>query len=292
MDIGKLDAELAAFEAGHPFIGGQDEPAAYQSLDRDSVPAEGDLEINTLDWASDFQRLHLENVQAPSAIEAQPSLQSQVQEPTTTKWHEDSAGQDFSTTSVMNTSEYYQRPYVSPIGYSMHNGFAAQFPSASLAHYRVDAGTSNDQQIREFERAFDLLDTDLQSQQEEVNTFSSSGRQPPERDTMLQQPEIDSDESTKPYVEEYSHLADPYLHTPHLEGYPEAAQAGPEQPRPEPVQDDADALAATATQLLENVKDESSRKFRESKFLSLMRQLRDREVHVEGDKIVNVSPTT
>ena len=51
----------------------------------------------------------------------------------------------------------------------------------------------------------------------------------------------------------------------------------------------ADELARTAGQLLENVKGDQSRKFQESSFLSLMRQLRDREVRVEGDKFVHVS---
>lgn len=52
---------------------------------------------------------------------------------------------------------------------------------------------------------------------------------------------------------------------------------------------DADGLARTAGELLDKVKHESNPKFQKSSFLSLMRQLRDREVHVEGDKIVMVS---
>ena len=53
--------------------------------------------------------------------------------------------------------------------------------------------------------------------------------------------------------------------------------------------DDAEELARAAGQLLENVKGDQSRKFQESNFLSLMRQLRDREVRVEGNKLVDVS---
>jgi hypothetical protein len=55
-------------------------------------------------------------------------------------------------------------------------------------------------------------------------------------------------------------------------------------------QDDPDALARTAGQLLDSVKDNQSDKFQKSQFLELMRQLRDREVRVEGDKIVGVQP--
>lgn len=52
---------------------------------------------------------------------------------------------------------------------------------------------------------------------------------------------------------------------------------------------DDDEMAATAGQLLDRVADNDSEKFKNSTFLNLMRQLRDREVRVEGDKIVEVS---
>ena len=52
---------------------------------------------------------------------------------------------------------------------------------------------------------------------------------------------------------------------------------------------EADDLARTAGQLLDNLKDEHSQKFQNSSFLALMRQLRDKEVRVEGDQMVDVS---
>ena len=52
---------------------------------------------------------------------------------------------------------------------------------------------------------------------------------------------------------------------------------------------EANELSYTAGQLLDNLKDEQSQKFKESSFLALMRQLRDKEVRVEGDKMVDVS---
>lgn len=64
------------------------------------------------------------------------------------------------------------------------------------------------------------------------------------------------------------------------------AQAREEQNKDD---NDADELARTAGQLLENVKGDQSQKFQESNFLSLMRQLRDKEVRVEGEKLVDVS---
>lgn len=52
---------------------------------------------------------------------------------------------------------------------------------------------------------------------------------------------------------------------------------------------EADELARTAAELLENLKHENSEKFQNSTFLALMRQLRDKEVRVEGDQMVDVS---
>ncbi|KAJ4296517.1 hypothetical protein N0V90_006562 [Kalmusia sp. IMI 367209] len=52
---------------------------------------------------------------------------------------------------------------------------------------------------------------------------------------------------------------------------------------------DDDEMAQTAGRLLERVSDNTSEKFQNSQFLELMRRLRDREVRVEGDKMVEVS---
>lgn len=52
---------------------------------------------------------------------------------------------------------------------------------------------------------------------------------------------------------------------------------------------DHDELAETAGHLLERVQHDQSQKFRESNFLALMRRIRDREVHIEGDEFREVS---
>jgi hypothetical protein len=63
----------------------------------------------------------------------------------------------------------------------------------------------------------------------------------------------------------------------------------PQEPQNSQEQQDPDALARTAAQLLDSVKNNQSSKFQNSQFLELMRQLRDREVTVEGDKIVGMN---
>lgn len=52
---------------------------------------------------------------------------------------------------------------------------------------------------------------------------------------------------------------------------------------------ESDELARTAGDLLDRVGHEQNQKFKESNFLALMRQLRDREIVVEGDEFRQVS---
>lgn len=52
--------------------------------------------------------------------------------------------------------------------------------------------------------------------------------------------------------------------------------------------DENDELARTASELLDKVQDNRSEKFQNSAFLTLMRRLRDHEVKVDGDKMIEV----
>ncbi|KAF2189664.1 hypothetical protein K469DRAFT_562696 [Zopfia rhizophila CBS 207.26] len=72
---------------------------------------------------------------------------------------------------------------------------------------------------------------------------------------------------------------------------PERVAQQPQQEKKEeqPVKNDDDEMAETAGKLLERVADNTSEKFQKSQFLELMRRLRDREVRVEGDKVVEVN---
>lgn len=55
---------------------------------------------------------------------------------------------------------------------------------------------------------------------------------------------------------------------------------------------DAEELAFTAGKLLDNLKHEENPKFRHSQFMGLMKQLRDREVLIDGNRIVENDGTT
>ena len=66
-------------------------------------------------------------------------------------------------------------------------------------------------------------------------------------------------------------------------------QAQQQQENQQTTKDD-DELAHTAANLLDKVSHDKSDKFKNSAFLGLMRKLADREVKVDGDKMVQVSP--
>jgi hypothetical protein len=77
-----------------------------------------------------------------------------------------------------------------------------------------------------------------------------------------------------------------YMRTPEHERTEQQPEQKQEQ---QPQMNDDDEMAATAGRLLERVADNTSEKFQNSQFLELMRRLRDREVRIDDDKIVEVN---
>jgi hypothetical protein len=80
-----------------------------------------------------------------------------------------------------------------------------------------------------------------------------------------------------------------YMRTPVQERMEQQSEPAKEEEKPR--LNDDDEMAATAGRLLERVADNTSEKFQNSQFLGLMRRLRDREVRVEEDKIIEVDAT-
>lgn len=77
-----------------------------------------------------------------------------------------------------------------------------------------------------------------------------------------------------------------YMRTPEHERVEQQSEQKKEEQTP---MNDEDEMAATAGRLLERVANNTSEKFQNSQFLELMRRLRDREVRVEEDKIVETN---
>lgn len=102
--------------------------------------------------------------------------------------------------------------------------------------------------------------------------------------------------SQYPLSSQASMSADPLWQEIDAAGYMRPPEAVLEEQKPEqkeeqhPANDDNE-MAATAGRLLEKVADNTSEKFQNSQFLSLMRRLRDHEVRVQDDKIVEVNST-
>lgn len=77
-----------------------------------------------------------------------------------------------------------------------------------------------------------------------------------------------------------------------LRQQPVQQEQNAEQQQPEQRNNDDEELARTAGQLVDSVSHDTSQKFVQSRFLALMRQLRDHEVRVDGDKIVETTTTS
>ncbi|KAK0542985.1 hypothetical protein OC846_006333 [Tilletia horrida] len=73
---------------------------------------------------------------------------------------------------------------------------------------------------------------------------------------------------------------------------PATEQEAEQQQRPHTTVEDADELAQTAGRLMETIAHEEDAKFKQSRFLDLMRRLRDREAGIEGTDIVAKDPTS
>lgn len=116
-----------------------------------------------------------------------------------------------------------------------------------------------------FQRAFDAAAFAAQSvAQEELQADESKGKE-----TELQA-------NLNEEVVQTERIGADLIHDPSAEAHEEV------------VENENDAMARTAAELLESVRDEQSEKFKNSNFFQLMRQFRDRQVEVRGDKIMGV----
>ena len=232
-------------------------------------------------WASDFQRLNLNSTRSSPIPSSQLRHEAPLQRNSSGGWHEEFMRQN-------NRQSSLHRNIISKNGVIAHQDqyrFQTLSDSSTLAgHLPLIAQQKQPQQQLDevfdetaFERAFDTARLEmLQAEHQEAldaihkNTIDSSEMQSTghsdftsiKRNQTSYQPRIGSD--TIP--DESSRQE-------------ESDQANRE----------ADELARTAGQLLDNLKHDQSEKFQNSAFLALMRQLRDKEVRVEGDQMIDVS---
>ncbi|KAL8795279.1 MAG: hypothetical protein Q9195_002290 [Heterodermia aff. obscurata] len=263
-NTGILDAEFEAFQAGHPL--GDDFQQRQHHGPGPTFQQQGTQSIRggPPSWAADFQNLQLDEARMPPLPQAQFHQQAAIHHTAPGGWHEDFMNQH---AQISPNRTALRSPFENSSKYGLHNNEINE-----LNRFRIPT-VSQQRQIgkpidhtydqADMERAFELVS----SEQAEAVKLSSP--------INPAQSSIDMGSH-----EEIRIGSDTILGTEVQEEQKHESK------------DESNELAKTAGQLLENVKHDHSQKFQNSNFLSLMRQLRDREVHVEGDKFVDASDST
>lgn len=291
-NIAHLDAEFEAFQAG---VSIPELPRFQQQPPSFAAPSQAPS------WATDFQRMQIspassfyQNVSQPGQVsnnwtqgfrehvgQSTPRAQSSVQSPQafqyrarygTSGFQNSLAQMNFAHNSMSKGKEpvteqfdeaAFERAFDQAREDMMSDVEAMEVPEVA---YEAGASTGNYQ---------DLLDQDSNSQSIDADGKydSIAGREEPNNLALDQEMQEQLDTTNEAMLREDETL----LHS--------------DSPRTDqfvPPQDD-DALADTARELLQRVEHNQSDKFRNSQFLSLMRKLRDREMKVDGDKMVETS---
>ncbi|KAL9086362.1 MAG: hypothetical protein Q9165_007148 [Trypethelium subeluteriae] len=298
-NAGILDPEFEAFQAGQPLPLQPQvpfQPPSQASPGPSILPG----------WAADFQRLHVspQYQPQPHTPASRLHLQSGPKATPGSPWHEEFIRQQ-------NSTQQIHQNYTPQNVYSTNPPFRSQMssmasPSSLGNHMSIDEHVKHKPAMYDdtaFTRAFEALsegiaeDQALQEPSNHLAAEAETERLKDAEDTRNAAAELHGrfeaqrvmEKAGVPFAEDGLPTFDENMDTAgqHLE----ESEHQREQEQTQQAQDDADDLAATAAQLLESVADNQSAKFGNSKFLELMRKLRDREVRVEGDKMVDVNET-
>ncbi|KAL8961482.1 MAG: hypothetical protein Q9193_001963 [Seirophora villosa] len=255
-----IEAEYEAFVAGRPILEPFDPQQTWQNHHSPATFSENTHQ-KTPDWALDFQNLHVNEPRASPIPSTQFRQQAPMQRSSPGPWQ-----QEFlQTHQPQGYQPQYSRLGYANTGYSMNT---RQSGPLDHAYSTPTASQHSESQTKEFfdeeafENAFNEANLELHSAPDASATFNPN--KPPEAKSIPEDRidyRIGSDKILDESLNRHEENSD--------------ARA-------------ADELAKTAGLLLENVKHDQSTKFQESNFLSLMRQLRDKEAKVEGDHIVSV----
>ena len=276
-NTGLLDAEFEAFQAGNTLETGFPEPPRFWET---AAPTPFQNDLQQPDWASDFQNMNLGNGRAGPAFTPQFHQPAHMQQNVTHAWHQDFFqyhGQPSRGTS-QQSGPGYQSSFQNMPSYS----------HLSTPRYHSDEVLASGSRGKQKESRQDILIDDAAFERafEEVQASS--------HDTQMDQTTVHEEQVLNPrvYADHVSGKAKEEMVQPgqYRLGSDRILDESLERGEEHNQVDEADELARTAGNLLENLKGDQSKKFQESNFLSLMRQLRDREVKVDGDRIVdNVS---
>ena len=325
LNAGALDAEFETFQARLPLGGGFQEQNPFQHRTSANFAPSFTPQQQLPGWASDFQRLDLDEARSFPIPTSQFRHEAPIHRSTTGGWHQEFLQQQ-NLVSVQeptllqrygNMGRNYQQYHMQSTNAS--NGlYTPQSALSSVSKQKQPEnilGSEFDEAA--FEKAFDVarmevIESETRRKSEvatskdgvmsDQHTKTSRAELPFQlTENISANPEeiLQELKATNQYIgKEQKRLQELYnLHVlPFEQGKVEFAEhenitdeASMEERKDLENDMEGDELARTAGQLLDNLKDEQSEKFQQSSFLALMRQLRDKEVRIEGDQIVDVS---
>ncbi|KAI6787374.1 hypothetical protein KC361_g9520 [Hortaea werneckii] len=304
-NVGLLDPEFEAFQAGHP-----PPPQAFHHGPPQAFAGRGGGGMHmgmgpaAPDWAADFQRMNLSSPPPPPAQQQhQPMPQGSGWAQSFQQHIAQSAPRAQSTASPSPLA-FQQRARYGP-GYG-GMGFQSQFaPQHQQPMFGAgmqqgkgkEAVTDEIFDDAAFDRAFEQARDDMMDESQvglDGLQHSTEYRQDTSGELVDQiQREREIQEQLQEMRPELSKgLQDPAIQEANaLEDLAQQPDQMDDEKQENKGQDD-DALAATAEELLNKVEHNKTDKFKNSQFLGLMRKLRDREVKVDGDQMVETTPST
>jgi hypothetical protein len=239
-------------------------------------------------WATDFQRLSLNTIRTRTPVQTkgkQPAMsawdaeflkfQQQQSQPQTRM---QSPMQRGPVMGGMNGGMMAMQQPMMPMQPMYQPQYSMQI--APQTHYAPVVETQAQQQVEqvnmeEMDAAFDAaFDAVLEEESDQLSAESQhDALDALEASLQTVEPQITTPIQPEPTIQEESMV---------IQEEPVVEQ------EEEPNRDVNDELSKTAGELLNSVSNDTSTKFQNSKFLELMRRLRDREVRVEGDKVIEV----
>ena len=296
---GHLDAEFAAFEAGRP------DPFQFQQPFQ-QPPFHAPQASSLSNWAADFQKLqvseqpipaHQFRTEAPLVRTGLGGWQNEFMKQRQNGPSPVAFGKQPERTVQMNTQGWNaQQPgYLEQPMWSPYQPYQPQMSFQEPIHDGPQQYTNGDgMQISdaEFEAAFSEAHKEIEEEQMQIPQETLDHMAELEAQKFFADHQLLHSDGV--YTNDHSDLNmntdRPGLSEMSLRLGSDAIDYTEQKDRSaEQDTRDADDLARTAGQLLNSVQHDSSDKFRESRFLDLMRRIRDREVEVKGEDLVETS---
>ncbi|CAD6441524.1 7facf1ac-f920-491b-a552-7b1c9d017295 [Sclerotinia trifoliorum] len=281
-NAGQLDAEFAAFQAGHQSFSPSPSiqnfsPRHFQTSSPQSFQNPPPQFAAGQGWATDFQNM---SISGPQAQFQQQGLHQTNQSQMGGGWHQEFAQSYGGSGSIAQGKQ----PVMSMNGPSMMNHGYNPMPRVLMQQNQListrQSSVENNEAFDDaaFARAFDEAASAEkerareQEQELEITRAQQETAIVSEQANADQKAEFDLDRAESDLLNQAPLGADT-IQDPAAATLEENTHA-------------TDALSRTAGELLSNVSDNQSDKFQNSQFLQLMRQFRDKEVTVEGDQVV------